>query len=222
MSISNLSAVSLPETTAFQNLSAYTVYNNLSGNYVELQSTFDIPTLSAFVIKHDVYLPSLLIQHNDINYRVANGKWIFKSENDAVAEAFKDLVASITGYPKECQEAPHFVRYTEGGKYDPHWDYFSTNSPSYSANIARGGNRVFSVLMYLNEGFNGGQTTFPRINYTVTPTTGKIIAWKNMTGDTNSKVINPESFHAGNPVLSGGTVDTKYILISWVREHPFN
>lgn len=222
MSITTLSAVNLPSTTAFQNLSDYTVYNNLSGNYVEFQSSFNVPTLSAFVAKHDLYLPSLLIQHNDVNYRVANGKWIYKNENDTVAEAFKDLVANITGYPKECQEAPHFVRYTTGGEYKPHWDYFVTNTPSYSANMTRGGNRVFSVLLYLNEGFAGGDTEFPRINYTVTPVTGKVIAWKNMLGDTNNKTLNPESFHSGNPVLSGGTVDAKYILISWVREQPFN
>lgn len=48
------------------------------------------------------------------------------------------------------------LRYEHGQKYDPHYDYFSDK-----VNIARGGHRVATVLMYLTNVTKGGETVFP-------------------------------------------------------------
>jgi hypothetical protein len=48
------------------------------------------------------------------------------------------------------------LRYEHGQKYDPHYDYFSDK-----VNIARGGHRVATVLMYLTDVEKGGETVFP-------------------------------------------------------------
>lgn len=48
------------------------------------------------------------------------------------------------------------LRYEHGQKYDPHYDYFSDK-----VNIARGGHRLATVLMYLTDVTNGGETVFP-------------------------------------------------------------
>lgn len=48
------------------------------------------------------------------------------------------------------------LRYEHGQKYDPHYDYFADK-----VNIARGGHRVATVLMYLTDVTKGGETVFP-------------------------------------------------------------
>lgn len=48
------------------------------------------------------------------------------------------------------------LRYEPGQKYDPHYDYFADKE-----NIARGGHRIATVLMYLTDVEKGGETVFP-------------------------------------------------------------
>lgn len=48
------------------------------------------------------------------------------------------------------------LRYEHGQKYDPHYDYFADK-----VNIARGGHRLATVLMYLTDVEKGGETVFP-------------------------------------------------------------
>ena len=48
------------------------------------------------------------------------------------------------------------LRYEHGQKYDPHYDYFVDK-----VNIARGGHRIATVLMYLTDVTKGGETVFP-------------------------------------------------------------
>lgn len=48
------------------------------------------------------------------------------------------------------------LRYEPGQKYEPHYDYFVDK-----VNIARGGHRIATVLMYLTDVEKGGETVFP-------------------------------------------------------------
>jgi predicted 2-oxoglutarate/Fe(II)-dependent dioxygenase YbiX len=88
----------------------------------------------------------------------------------------------------------HIVRYSPGGFYVTHADA--------GLDLM---NRYFTVLCYLNEDFEGGQTSFPSLAWRITPKTG-------------TAVIFPSTYlHRGEPVLTG----QKYILVSWLTgEYP--
>jgi prolyl 4-hydroxylase len=65
-------------------------------------------------------------------------------------------------------------------------------------------------MIYLNEGFEGGGTNFPKLNRVIEPGQGKALWWHNME---NGKV-QEQYLHEGMPIIKG----KKYIVTSWWRE----
>lgn len=59
-------------------------------------------------------------------------------------------------FSSENGEDMQVLRYENGQKYDPHFDYFTD-----LVNVARGGHRIATVLMYLSDVEKGGETVFP-------------------------------------------------------------
>lgn len=59
-------------------------------------------------------------------------------------------------FTSENGEDIQVLRYEHGQKYDPHYDYFVDK-----VNIAHGGHRIATVLMYLSDVEKGGETIFP-------------------------------------------------------------
>jgi prolyl 4-hydroxylase len=101
----------------------------------------------------------------------------------------KPLVKEVWGVDLRQHAETHFVRYSPGNYYTPHSDTGLHRSDRY-----------FTVVCYLNDDFEGGQTSFPRLDYKVTPRSGKA-------------VIFPATYlHCAEPVTSG----EKYILVSWL------
>ncbi|HEV7377822.1 MAG TPA: 2OG-Fe(II) oxygenase [Pyrinomonadaceae bacterium] len=101
----------------------------------------------------------------------------------------KPLVKEVWGVDLRQHSETHFVRYCPGNYYTPHSD----------TGLHRN-DRYFTVVCYLNDDFEGGQTSFPQLYYRITPRCGKA-------------VIFPATYlHCAEPVTSG----EKYILVSWL------
>lgn len=145
-------------------------------------------------------------------YRVADGMWM--DNNFALSKKYKNKVSEITGLPVENMETVHVVKYEIGGEYKTHHDFFHPGESYYENEMKRGGQRIKSALVYLNDDFTGGETEFPRIGIKVTPKKGKLVLWDNMLEDGN---LDYDSLHAGLPVISG----TKYIAVIWIRVEKF-
>ena len=128
-----------------------------------------------------------------IGYRKAKVNWL--GENEVVTK-IKVGVARLSGVDIDKQERLHFVRYVEGGEYKEHTD---------------GEFRQKTALVYLNNGFRGGETVFPKLNRTIKPEIGKLVIWDNI--DENGKE-DPMSLHTGLPVEVG----TKYIAVIWIKK----
>ena len=155
---------------------------------------------------------------NRDKYRNGDGTWvgesIFTSEGIDLTAKIKNIVFEKTNIPIENQEAIHIVHYNVGGEYKEHHDFFHATSAEYNKHVARGGQRKYTCLFYLNEGFQGGETKFVKKNITVRASTGKLLLWSNMK---DNFMLEYDSKHAGLPVLEG----EKWIALVWVRQYKF-
>jgi prolyl 4-hydroxylase len=146
-------------------------------------------------------------------YRTAQGTWLGKDLN--VSQKIMEFVSKETNLPTENMESIHMVRYDVGGEYKEHHDFFFPNQDYYEENcVKRGGQRLKSALIYLNDDFEGGETYFPKLNITIKPEKNKMVIWDNLNQDES---LNYDSLHAGLPVKSG----VKYIAIIWIRKNQF-
>lgn len=103
-------------------------------------------------------------------------------------------------------------RYTAGQQFKLHTDYFEPTGLDYFPHTADGGQRTWTMMVYLNEPKAGGATRFQHLAKTIQPETGKLVAWCNQAdGKPNSWTL-----HAGMPVRAG----VKHIITAWFRERP--
>ncbi|MEQ8935527.1 MAG: 2OG-Fe(II) oxygenase [Amphiplicatus sp.] len=95
--------------------------------------------------------------------------------DDLVRAAFSLYVARHFTRPIEWFEKPKILRYREGGEYYAHADAY--NWQAEERRWRRVANRDFSLLIYLNEGFEGGELEFKYLNHRIAPKQGLLVAF---------------------------------------------
>jgi prolyl 4-hydroxylase len=117
------------------------------------------------------------------------------------------MAGKLTGLNLDLAEPLQLVAYGIGGQYEPHRDYFG----SAAIRTPESGDRVATLLFYLNNVTEGGATVFPALGLAIHPQRGSALFWynlfKNGEGDEST-------MHAGCPVLIG----SKWIANQWFRE----
>jgi prolyl 4-hydroxylase len=160
------------------------------------------------------------------DYRITRVCFFQRQENPLVTN-IEQRVASITHYPIENQEGIQYGLYDKGGYYKSHWDYCDPRWGAGSQNfLVRGGQRIITVLMYLNtlkEG-DGGETVFMQHNPPLTfrPVQGTALVWYNTLFDENGNltdVCDESTKHSAEPLLRDGV--QKMIITKWVRAGTF-
>lgn len=101
-------------------------------------------------------------------------------------------------------------KYDINEEYKEHTDYFEIDNDSNQDYLKNGGQRTWTVMIYLNNVAQGGETQFILIDKIFTPKKGMAIIWNNLK---NNDVPNPYSLHCGLPIIEG----TKYIITKWFR-----
>jgi prolyl 4-hydroxylase len=121
-----------------------------------------------------------------------------------------EKVYELTGKTVREQEAPQICRYRKGEQYTAHYDYFHVGTESGDGAIRNGGQRVGTVLIYLNTCEEGGHTFFPKLNLSLKPTKGTAIVFFpcKFNGE-----IDTETLHAALPA-----VDEKWVSQVWIRQ----
>ncbi|KAJ6904050.1 hypothetical protein NC651_021256 [Populus alba x Populus x berolinensis] len=142
--------------------------------------------------------------------RTSSGMFITKAKDPIVA-GIEDKIATWTFLPRENGEDMQVLRYEHGQKYDPHYDYFSDK-----VNIARGGHRVATVLMYLTDVEKGGETVFPSAEE---PSRRKAsVSHEDLSECAKKGVADTSSIHAGCPVIEG----EKWSATKWIHVDSFD
>ena len=149
-------------------------------------------------------------------YRTSSNAYIEKDTQIPALQKINLITELLTELPSENQEQTCVVRYNKGEEYKTHYDYLDHGKNNYEDSkkeLLRGGDRLYSVMFYLNDNMEEGGTVFTVPGIEIRPKTGRCVIWKNYVDGK----INRDSEHAGLPVKEG----LKYIAVKWVRENKF-
>ena len=134
-------------------------------------------------------------------------------EGDVVTDCVDRMVARLVGASPVTGEPLSVLHYAPGEQFAPHFDYFDPEAPVHGEQLAVGGQRVATCLVYLNGGYEGGATAFVDIGLEVQGRPGSALFWSNVAAD---GAPDRNTRHAGLPPTSG----EKWLLSKWFRDRP--
>jgi prolyl 4-hydroxylase len=143
--------------------------------------------------------------------RTSSGMFFNRGQTPEVT-AVEERIARLTGWPVENGEGLQVLHYRPGAEYKPHYDYFDPDEPGTPTILKRGGQRVATLVMYLNEPTRGGGTTFPDVGLEVAPVRGQAVFFSYDRPHPGTRTL-----HGGAPVLEG----EKWVATKWLREGEF-
>ena len=123
---------------------------------------------------------------------------------DLVVSAINRRIAALTSTRYRQGEPLQLLRYRPGGEYRAHMDALPSEPNQ----------RIMTVILYLNDGYEGGETQFLRTGLSFRAKTGDALMFRNVTAEGRPDQM---ALHAGAPVTRG----TKMIATRWIRNDDF-
>lgn len=145
--------------------------------------------------------------------RASWGMFFRLCENDLVARLDRRL-SMLMNLPLENGEGLQVLHYPTGAGSEPHHDYLAPTNAANRESIARSGQRVSTLVTYLNDVPEGGQTVFPQLGLAFSPVRGNACYFEY--GDDHGRV-DARSLHASAAVTRG----EKWVVTKWMRERRF-
>jgi prolyl 4-hydroxylase len=133
--------------------------------------------------------------------RTSDGSTLHWMVEDPAVHALNRRLAAVSGTGYDQGEALQILRYRPGQQYRSHLDFVRTDE-----NV-----RIKTALVYLNEGYEGGETFFVKAGFKLKGRKGDAVVFRNALSDRRP---DPMSEHAGLPVTKG----VKYLGSRWIRE----
>ena len=149
----------------------------------------------------------------EAEYRDSEGMFFRLNETPFIATLDR-RIAELMRCPVEHGEGLQVLRYGPGARTTPHYDYLQPSSTAHLESIARSGNRISTLVVYLNQVAHGGETVFPEIGLAVSAQKGNAVYFEY---GNSLRQADPKSLHAGAAVHQG----EKWALTKWMRERPF-
>ncbi|KAK9064984.1 hypothetical protein SSX86_016367 [Deinandra increscens subsp. villosa] len=159
----------------------------------------------------------------DSRVRTSSGTFLVRGFDETI-RSIEKRIADFTFLPVENGEGLQVLHYEVGQKYEPHYDYFLDQF-----NTKNGGQRMATVLMYLSDVDEGGETVFPsakgnisavpwwnelsecgKDGLSVKPKMGDALLFWSMKPDAS---LDSSSLHGGCPVISGN----KWSSTKWIH-----
>ena len=148
----------------------------------------------------------------DKDVRDSKTTWLNKNSNYLIKTIFKKA-SSLTNKKIAQMENLQIIHYTPNQYFKSHYDQSHQNSEWNNKELIRhGGPRLYTLIIYLNDNYKGGETEFPKLNKKFKLNTGDAVLFHNL--DIQEKQVHESAIHAGKPVLSG----EKWLATVWVRK----
>jgi len=144
--------------------------------------------------------------------RTSRGMFFDRGEHP-LCQRIEARIASLLQWPVVNGEGLQVLHYLPGAEYKPHYDYFDPVQPGTPTILKRGGQRVGTLVMYLNTPERGGATTFPDVKLEVAPIKGNAVFFSYDRPHPMTR-----SLHGGAPVVEG----EKWVATKWLREGRFD
>lgn len=163
----------------------------------------------------------------DSRVRTSSGTFLPRGR-DKIIRNIEKRIADFTFLPVEHGESLQVLHYEVGQKYEAHYDYFLDEF-----NTVNGGQRIATVLMYLSDVEEGGETVFPSAKgnfsavpywnelsecgkggLSVKPKRGDALLFWSMKPDAS---LDSSSLHGGCPVIKGD----KWSATKWIRVNEY-
>lgn len=147
------------------------------------------------------------------DYRTNSGAGFSLLDTDLILQMVHARIAAVTEIPIENQEPTNVLHYNPNEEYKAHFD-FITPSAANEAELAVTGQRSATVLIYLNDGYEGGETDFPNLKWKFKGKRGDALMFWNLDAE---GAPDRRTLHAGLPLKRG----EKWLLSKWIRERPY-
>jgi prolyl 4-hydroxylase len=143
--------------------------------------------------------------------RTSDGMFFERGERPLISR-IEARIAELLCWPVSQGEGLQILRYRPGAEYRPHFDFFDPQHPGTPRILERGGQRVGTLVIYLNTPEGGGSTLFPDAGLEVAPVRGNAVFFSYDRAHASTKTL-----HAGAPVTAG----EKWVATKWLREGIF-
>jgi prolyl 4-hydroxylase len=143
--------------------------------------------------------------------RTSQGMFFARAEHD-LCQRVEARIAALLNWPIENGEGLQILRYGPGAEYKPHYDYFDPSQSGTPTILKRGGQRVGTLVMYLNTPKAGGATIFPDVGFEVSAVAGNAVFFSYALPHPMTQTL-----HGGAPVIEG----EKWVATKWLREQRF-
>lgn len=130
---------------------------------------------------------------------------------DLVLLLVRERLAAASGLDALAMHGPQILHYAVGERFTPHFDFLDPTFEGHARDIAGRGQRIATLLIYLNEGLEGGETDFPALGLRHRGGRGDGLMFMNVDGEGRP---DRRTLHAGLPPTSG----EKWLLSQWVRD----
>jgi prolyl 4-hydroxylase len=132
---------------------------------------------------------------------------------DVVLLLVRARIAAAVGMPTSVMEPAKLLHYQPGQRFSRHFDWLDPEIAGHATEIAARGQRIATFLVYLNDGYEGGETEFahPRLRHKGAKGDGVFFANVDLAGDPDRQCL-----HQGLPPIRG----EKWLLSQWIRNRP--
>lgn len=143
--------------------------------------------------------------------RTARSSGFSMLDRDVVIAFAQERAALITGIHVHLHEPPNVISYAPGEQFEAHYDFVDPNVTHFKEELALLGQRTVTLVTYLNDGFEGAETDFPRLGWRFRGATGDAVVFYNIDAEGS---VDPMTLHAGLPPTRG----RKWVLSQWLRD----